>query len=132
MRDTWGQFCDDVGHLREAGKFSDEQLDQLGLEAERLYEDGLLSEDRLLRLSRALLSPEDFALIDGIAYGIARLVNTPLGQLAAEAGVPRSSSNWMTGDEVERTIASSSARLANTPLDQLAAEAQQHRARRHL
>lgn len=131
-RDAWDQFCDEVGHLREAGKFSDDQLDQLGLEAERLYEAGLLSEDHLLRLSHALLSPEDFALIDGIAYGLARLINTPLGQLAAEAGVPRTSSDWMTGDEVSRTIAHAAAKLADTPLDRLAAEAQQHRSRRHL
>lgn len=132
MRDSWDQFCADVGRLREAGQFSDDQLDQLGMEAERLYEAGLLSEDRLLRLSRALLSPEDFALIDGIAYGVAKLLNTPLNELAAEAGVRPASPYWMTGDEVQHTIARSAARLADTPLDQLAAEAQQHRARKRL
>lgn len=84
-RDTWDQFCDDVGQLRHAGRLSKEQLDQIGHEANHLYEAGVLSEDRLLRLSRALLSPEDFAFIDALAYGIAKLLHTPIAQLAAEA-----------------------------------------------
>lgn len=84
-RDAWGQFCDDVGQLRHAGRLSKEQLDQLGHEADRLYCAGILSEDRLLRLSRSLLSPEDYALIDGIAYGIAKLLHTPINQLTAKA-----------------------------------------------
>lgn len=131
MSDAWDQFCNDVGRLRQAEQLSDDQLDRLGLEAERLYDAGLLSNDQLLRLSRALLSDEDFALIDAIAYGIARLINTPLGQLAEEAGVQPASPHWLTGDEVARTIARSSARLANTPLDQLAADAQAYRASRN-
>ena len=98
-RDAWDQFCGDVGRLRSAG-LSNAQLDQLGQEAERLYQAGVLSEDRVLRLVQALLSPDDFARIDAIAYGIAKLFHTPLDQLAAEA---RS--------------------LLHTPLDQLAAEA---------
>lgn len=135
MRSTsqaWEQFCDDVGRLRRDGQLSEMQLDQLGHEAERLYEAGRLSNDQLLRLSKALLSPEDLALIDGIAYGLAKLINTPLGQLAAEAGVPQTSPHWLTGDEVSRTIASSAARLANTPIEQLAAEARAYRASRDL
>jgi len=85
---AWNQFCDDVDQLRRAGRLSEAQLDQISHEADRLYCAGALSDDRLLRLSHALLSPEDFARIDGIAYGIAKLLTTPLDQLAAEVRLP--------------------------------------------
>jgi len=84
-QDAWSQFCADVGQLRRTGMLSSAQLDRLGQEAERLYDAGALSEDRVLHLTQALLSPEDSARIDAIAYGIARLLNTPIDQLAAEA-----------------------------------------------
>lgn len=84
-RDAWDQLCDDVDQLRRTGQLSEAQLDQIALEADHLYCAGALSDKRLLRLSRALLSPEDFARIDAIAYGIAKLLHTPLDQLAAKA-----------------------------------------------
>jgi hypothetical protein len=87
-RDAWDQLCDDVDQLRRAGQLSEAQLDQIGHEADRLYCVGALSDKRLLRLSRALLSPEDFARIDGIAYGIAKLLHTPLDQFTAEVRMP--------------------------------------------
>jgi hypothetical protein len=130
MQPAWTQFCADVRRLREAGRLSESQLDQIGEEAERLHNAGRLSNDQVEQLITALLSEEDLAVIDGIAYGLAKLINTPLGDLAAEAGVPRTSSHWLTGDEVRQTIAASAARLANTPLDQLAAEARAIRARK--
>jgi hypothetical protein len=123
MQSAWDQFCDDVRQLREAGRFSKSQLDQIGEEAERLYNAGRLTNDQVERLTKAGLSEEDLALIDGIAYGLAKLINTPLGELADEAGVPRASSSWMSPDEIRQTIAASAARLANTPLDQLVKEA---------
>jgi hypothetical protein len=135
MRPTsraWDRFCAEVGQLRRDGRLSEQQLEQLGQQAERLYDAGWLSEDQVLKLTEALLSPEDLALIDGIAYGLARLFKTPLGQLAAEAGVQPRSPHWMTGDEVSETIARSAARFASTPLDQLAAEAHAHRTSRDL
>lgn len=135
MRPTsraWDQFCAEVDRLRRDGQLSETQLEQLGQEAERLYEAGWLSEDQVLKLSEALLSPEDLALIDGIAYGLARLFKTPLGQLAAEAGVHPGSPHWMTGDEVSETIARSAARFASTPVEQLAAEARAYRTSRDL
>ena len=128
MQAAWNQFCTDVRRLREAGRLSESQLDQLGKEAERLHNAGRLSNDQVEQLIAALLSEEDFAVIDGIAYGLAKLINTPLGDLAAEAGVPRKSSHWLTGDEVRQTIAYSAAKLARTPVDQLAAEAAAKRA----
>ena len=86
-QDAWSQFCADVGHLCRT--LSSAQLDQIGQEAERLHHAGALSDDQALLLSRALLSPEDFASIDTIAYGIAKLLHTPINQLAAEAQVYR-------------------------------------------
>lgn len=83
--DAWDWFCYEVGRLRRAELLSREQLNQLSQEAERLYQAGALSDDQVLRLARALISPEDFAFIDALAYGIARLLNTPIAQLAAEA-----------------------------------------------
>ena len=130
MQAAWNQFCNDVRQLREAGRLSECQLDQIGEEAERLHNAGRLSNDQVEQLVEAALSQEDLALLDGIAYGLAKLINTPLGDLAAEAGVPRTSSNWLTGDEVKQTISASAARLASTPLDQLAAEARAIRARK--
>ena len=84
-QDAWSQFCADVGQLRRTERLSSAQLDQIGQEAERLHHAGALSDDQLLLLSRALLSPEAFARIDAIAYGIAKLLHTPINQLAAEA-----------------------------------------------
>lgn len=77
--------CAVAGHLRRTGQLSSAQLDQLGQEAERLHHAGALSDDQVLLLLRALISSEDFARIDAIAYGIAKLLHTPLDQLAAEA-----------------------------------------------
>jgi hypothetical protein len=130
MHAAWDQFCTDLRQLREAGSLSEAQLDQIGEEAERLHNAGRLSNDQVEQLVEASLSEDDLALIDGIAYGLAKLINTPLGDLAAEAGVPRTSSDWLTGDEVRQTISASAARLANTSLDQLAAEARAIRARK--
>lgn len=84
-QDAWSQFCANVGQLRRTGRLSSAQLDRLGQEAERLYDTGVLSEDRVLHLSQALLSPEDSARINALAYGIAKILNTPIDQLAAEA-----------------------------------------------
>ena len=84
-QDTWSQFCANVGQLRRTGMLSRAQLDRLSQEAERLYDAGALSDDQVLLLLRALISPEEFARIDAIAYGIAKLLNTPINQFAAEA-----------------------------------------------
>lgn len=88
-QDAWDQLCGYIASLRSAGYFSRGQLEQIAQEAERLHSAGVLSDDRLLRLSRALLSPEDFMAIDALAYGIAQLLNTPIAQLAAEAQAHR-------------------------------------------
>jgi hypothetical protein len=88
-QDAWGQLCDDVDQLRRTDRLSEEQLDQIGCEADRLYCAGRLSDDQLLRLSRALLSPEDFKRIDAIAYGLAKFLHTPLDQLAIESQLSR-------------------------------------------
>jgi hypothetical protein len=129
---AWDQFCTDLRQLRQSGRLSKAQLDQLGEEAERLYNAGALSNDQVMRLTEALLDEKDLALIDGIAYGLAKLINTPLGELADEAGVPRASSSWMSPGEIEQTIAASAAKLAHTPIDQLAAEAAAKRASKAL
>jgi len=54
-------------------------------EIERLYDAGLVSEGALDRIADSRLSPDDRALAEGIAYGIAKLFNTPLNQLVDEA-----------------------------------------------
>lgn len=129
---AWEQFCGEIDRLRRAGHLSEAQLEQLGQEGERLYEAGRLSDDQALQLATALLSDEDNAFIDALAFGIARLVNTPLGQLAAEAGVSPRNRDLMTGDELSRTLGFHAGQLADTPIDQLAAEAREHRRARSL
>ena len=129
---AWDQFCTNLRQLRQSGRLSKSQLDQIGDEAERLYNAGALSNNQVTQLTEAVLDERDFALIDGIAYGLAKLISTPLGQLADEAGVRRVSSSWMSPDEIEQTIAYSAAKLANTPIDQLAAEAAATRASKGL
>lgn len=84
-QEAWSRFCADIGLLRRTGRLSSEQLDRLGQEAEQLHHAGALSNDQVLLLLRALISSEDFARIDAIAYGIAKLLHTPIDQLAAEA-----------------------------------------------
>jgi hypothetical protein len=54
-------------------------------ELERLYNAGLVPDEEIERIALARISPRDLAIIDGIAYGIAKLLNTPINQLAAEA-----------------------------------------------
>ena len=125
---AWDQFCTDLRQLRQSGRLSKSQLDRIGDEAERLYNAGMLSNDQVTQLTEAVLDEKGLALIDGIAYGLAKLISTPLGELADEAGVPRASSSWMSPDEVSQTITLSAAKLARTPLDQLAAEAAAKRA----
>jgi hypothetical protein len=54
-------------------------------EIERLYDAGLISDEEIEDLAHARLSPSDLAILDGIAYGLAKLLHTPINQLASEA-----------------------------------------------
>lgn len=49
-----------------------------------------MSREERRRILEQQLSPQDLALLDGIAYGVAKLLNTPINQLAAEAAAYRS------------------------------------------
>jgi hypothetical protein len=66
-------------------------LDQLSdEEVEHLYSRGLVSDDEVERIALSRVSPQDLAIIDSLAYGVAKLLNTPIAQLAAEALAVRS------------------------------------------
>lgn len=54
-------------------------------EIEHLYDLGLVPDEELERLYYERVSPEDRAVIDAIAFGLARLLNTPIAQLVADA-----------------------------------------------
>jgi len=129
-RDAWSQLCADLARLREAGQISEARLDQLGEVAERLYNAGRISDVQVEQLTDALLSPEQLNTIEAIAYGLAKLLHTPLGELAAEARPHRASRAWLSPGEVREAIAFGATKLASTPIDQLAAEARMHRSRR--
>jgi len=58
-------------------------------EIERLYNAGLVPNEEIERIALSRISPRDLAIIDGIGYGLAKLLNTPLDQLAAEAAAYR-------------------------------------------
>lgn len=58
-------------------------------EIERLYEAGCVSDDEIMRLAQARLSPDELAIIDGIAYGIAKIFHTPINELVADASSHR-------------------------------------------
>lgn len=59
-------------------------------ELERLYNQGLLSNHDIEAEAERRIDPQTWAMIDGIAYGLARLLNTPIDQLAEEAEFARS------------------------------------------
>ena len=58
-------------------------------EIERLYDAGLVPDEEIDRIALSRISPRDLAIIDGIGYGLAKLLNTPINQLAAEAAAYR-------------------------------------------
>jgi hypothetical protein len=64
------------------------QFDQLpDEEIDRLYNAGLIPDEEMERIALERIAPEDLAVIEAIAYGVAKLLNTPIDQLAAEAGM---------------------------------------------
>jgi hypothetical protein len=58
-------------------------------EIERLYEAGCVSDDEIMELAQARLSPDELAILDGIAYGIAKILHTPINDLVADASAHR-------------------------------------------
>lgn len=84
-RDPWERFCNEVAALRRAGLMSPVLYKQLENHAEVLYNRGLISDAQVEQFGEAIMDPEDRAVINAIAYGLARLFHTPINQLAAEA-----------------------------------------------
>ena len=84
-RDPWERFCNEAAALRRAGLMSPELYKQLENHAEVLYNRGMISDAQIEQLGEAIMDPEDLAMINAIAYGLARLFHTPINQLVAEA-----------------------------------------------
>lgn len=76
---------------------SEDEIDQLG-------DAGVLSDDDLDYLVRTRISPEEMAVLEAIAYGIAKLFHTPINQLVAEAAAHRGPYNKVPGGEAQGTL----------------------------
>jgi hypothetical protein len=80
-------------------------------EIERLYRAGSISDSEIERIALARLSPQELAIIDAFAYGLAKLLHTPIDQLAAEADAHRR--GWSAGP----IVGSKAGAWANQALD---------------
>lgn len=73
-------------------------------EIEQLFNAGALSDADIEQIALQRLSPEQLARIDAFAYGLARLLNTPINQLVAEAQAARGTYDNVTCDVPQGTF----------------------------
>ena len=98
------------------------QRDQLGEEAERLYNAGALSDDQVVLLTKPFSTRRTSRSSTGSPTGSPSSSTRRSASLRTKR-VCRASDSWMSPDGMGQTTAASAAKLAHTPIDQLAAEA---------
>ena len=96
-------------------------------EIEQLYNAGLVSDSDVEQVALTRMSPHKLAMLDALAYGIAKLFNTPINQLAAEAAAHRArTANNVTSATACGNLPARGDRPMMTPHDYIGADGQSY------
>jgi hypothetical protein len=94
-------------------------------EIEQLYNAGLVSDEDVEQVALERLSPHKLVMLDALAYGIAKLFHTPIGELAAEAAAHRAANN-VTSATACGNLPARGDRPMMTPHDYIGADGQSY------